>query len=79
MAAHHLQALDLVARGDWDGAHHIIQRHEDSLACLVHGYLHRIEGDNSNAAYWYRRAGHSLPDNTLQEEYARLYRQAGPV
>lgn len=79
MATHHLQSLELVAQGDWDGAHRIIQEYEDSLACLVHGYLHRVEGDNGNAAYWYHRAGQSIPVNSVPEEFDRLYTLAKQV
>ena len=72
MARDHLQILELAAAGQWDEAHRLAQRHADSHACLIHGYLHRVEGDLANAAYWYRRAGETVPDNTLQEEHARL-------
>jgi hypothetical protein len=46
---------------------------------MVHGYLHRVEGDEGNAAYWYRRAGKSLPANSLPEEFDRLYELAKQV
>jgi hypothetical protein len=29
----------------------------------VHAYLHRKEGDQDNAAYWFRRAGQPFADN----------------
>lgn len=76
MAAEHTQALELMAQGDWDGAHHLIQDYEDELACLIHGYLHREEGDISNANYWYSRVGQAVPDNSLEEEFERLYQRA---
>jgi len=79
MATQHLQSLELAAQGDWDGAHRIIQVYEDSLACMVHGYLHCVEGDKGNAAYWYRRAGQSLPAGSLPEEFDRLYELAKQV
>ena len=69
----HLHSLELAAQGDWDSAHKLIQNYNDSLACLIHGYLHRQEGDLDNAAYWYNRAGQQLPDNSLAEEFNRLY------
>lgn len=72
MASDHARALELVREGDWDAAHRTVQELDDELACLIHGYLHRIEGDLSNAAYWYRRANTSMPDNTLDEEHERL-------
>ena len=44
MAIEHQHALDLISKGDWDGAHQLIQDYNDELACLIHGYLHREEG-----------------------------------
>ncbi len=72
---YHRQALALIRAGDWDGAHTLVQDHEDSLACQIHGYLHRDEGDLPNATYWYRRAGVTLPENSLAEELERLQAQ----
>jgi len=68
----HKQALNLIATGDWDGAHTLIQGYKDELSCVIHGFLHRQEGDLSNANYWYNRAGHTLTDNTLEDELQRL-------
>lgn len=53
-----LRAVDLAVAGDWDAAHAIVQRDEtDPTACWIHAALHKIEGDESNSRYWYRRAG----------------------
>mgnify|MGYP000379596489 CR=1 FL=1 len=76
MAIEHIQALDLAAQGDWECAHSLIQEQHDELASLVHGYLHREEGDLSNANYWYSRAGQDIPDNSLEDEFNRLYQLA---
>lgn len=39
-------------------AHEIVRRDEDDvLTCRAHGIVHLMEGDTSNARYWYRRAG----------------------
>ena len=35
----------------------------------MHAYLHRKEGDLSNAGYWYRRAGKARPDASLDAEW----------
>ena len=72
MSAKHQHAIKLAREGDWDGAHRLIQDDDDSLSCQIHGYLHRAEGDFANAAYWYRRAGVPMPDNSLEQELARL-------
>jgi len=76
MAEEHIQALELTANGDWDGAHQLIQEYNDELACLIHGYLHREEGDESNASYWYGQVGRALPDNTLEQEFDHLLQMA---
>jgi len=52
-----LAALWWAAKGDWYAAHKIVQDESDTRAAWVHAYLHRVEGDLSNAGYWYRRAG----------------------
>lgn len=73
MACDHIKALDLAREGKWDEAHQLVQPHFDLKSCLIHGYLHRVEGDLSNARYWYRRANENMLDNTLAEELTRLY------
>jgi hypothetical protein len=45
------------ARGDWHTAHQTVQNDASLESAWVHAYLHRKEGDLSNARYWYRRAG----------------------
>jgi len=53
-----LQALDLALSGQWDAAHKIVQQYEaDTTAAWIHAVLHKIEGDQDNSRYWYRRAG----------------------
>jgi hypothetical protein len=36
--------------------------------------LHRKEGDLSNAAYWYRRAGQPVATDELAAEWERICR-----
>jgi hypothetical protein len=76
MTSIHRRALALVANDEWHEAHDLIQGEEDILSCLIHGYLHREEGDLNNASYWYNQANQVIPDNTLEEEYERLYQMA---
>jgi hypothetical protein len=55
------RAVDLALSGDWHGAHKIVQEHEDdATACWLHAVLHKIEGDESNSRYWYRRTAHAF-------------------
>ena len=53
-----LQAIDLALADKWDAAHEMVQKYEtDTTAAWIHAVLHKIEGDDSNSRYWYRRAG----------------------
>jgi hypothetical protein len=56
------RAVALLESGDWQAAHEIVQRDEDSrLSCWAHGIVHLMEGDRSNARYWYRQAKRPFP------------------
>ena len=56
------RAITLLETGDWQGAHTIVQKDEDSpLPCWAHGIVHIIEGDITNARYWYREAKRPFP------------------
>ena len=68
----YLQAMWFDAKGDWNKAHDIIQDIDDSKAALIHAYLHRKEGDSSNARYWYNRAGKPFPAVSLQQEWEQI-------
>ncbi len=72
MSSDYKRALQLEQAGDWEAAHQMVQPFSDQYACLIHAYLHRVEGDLSNARYWYQRAESKMPDNTLAEEWQRL-------
>jgi hypothetical protein len=72
VSADHSEILGLIELGDWEAAHRAVQVRSDTLSCLIHAYLHRLEGDSSNAHYWYTRAGETFPDNNLLQELARL-------
>ena len=64
----YLDSLWYAGKGDWDKAHTLIQDVEDKNAAWIHAYLHRKEGDNSNADYWYRRAEKKMPAASLEKE-----------
>ena len=59
-------------KGDWKKAHDLVNDLEGKDAALVHAYLHRKEGDHSNASYWYNRAKLNKPTNSLQEEWEEI-------
>jgi hypothetical protein len=67
-----VRALWHDARGSWDEAHRIAQSVDDAEGAWVHAYLHRKEGDLSNAGYWYSRAGRSRSRAPLDEEWEEL-------
>lgn len=67
-----LQALWYERKGDWHTAHARAQAQEEASGSWVHAYLHRVEGDLSNAAYWYRRAGKPEAKMSLVEEWESL-------
>lgn len=75
-----LIALWWDGKGEWDRAHDLAQAEDGSEAGLknsrdaawVHAYLHRKEGDRQNAGYWYRTAGHPMPDSSLEEEWRAI-------
>ena len=71
-----LTALDLLKAGGfrlgagWEKAHLICQRNAGSPAYdWVHALVHRIEGDDANAGYWYRRAGKTRHTGSVEEEW----------
>jgi len=67
-----LEALWWDAKGDWSRAHGRVDALETKEAMAVHAYLHRKQGDQSNADYWYRRAGEQYRRTTLDEEWNAL-------
>lgn len=66
---HALAGLWRDAKGDWKRAHEAAQQDEALDGPCDHGYLHRKEGDQSNAAYWYSRAGKPLCREPLDVEW----------
>ncbi len=68
-----LRSLQLDKDGDWDRAHGIAQSLSSQNGSRVHAYLHRKEGDLANASYWYSRAGISVPDFSLDQEWQDLF------
>jgi hypothetical protein len=67
-----LLALWWDAKGEWDKAHAEAQKDAGPQGCAVHAYLHRVEGDLSNAGYWYNRAGRTPAADALAAEWNRL-------
>ncbi len=70
-----LRALWLARKGDWDGAHRAATDLTNALGSRIHAHLHRVEGDLSNARYWYRQAGVEPETGTLEAEWEKLARE----
>lgn len=67
-----LKALWWDAKGNWDKAHRLAQDISSSDGSWVHAYLHRKEGDDGNAGYWYSRAGRSRSSLSLEQEWEEI-------
>ena len=66
-------ALWHAAHNDWTSAHDAAQSDETgSEAAWVHAHLHRIEGDEENARYWYDRAGKPPATGPLDTEWDEI-------
>ncbi|MBZ0166661.1 MAG: hypothetical protein K8I00_07615 [Candidatus Omnitrophica bacterium] len=69
-----LQALWWDANNNWKQAHRIAQDIATRDGSRVHAYLHRKEGDNFNAGYWYSQAGLPEFEGSLEAEWTDLVR-----
>jgi len=67
-----LQALWYDGHGDWLRAHELAQQAENAGGERVHAYLHRKEGDEANAAYWYQRCGCERFEGSLEAEWRAI-------
>ncbi|OIQ40545.1 MAG: hypothetical protein BM563_02340 [Bacteroidetes bacterium MedPE-SWsnd-G1] len=71
-----LKSLWYEANGDWNASHNIAQDLHTEMGSWIHAYLHRKEGDDWNAGYWYRQANKSFPESTLEEELKAMIEYA---
>ncbi|RLQ87728.1 hypothetical protein [Notoacmeibacter ruber] len=78
-AAEALEALTLLRANDyspgpqWKKAHEIAQAHEgEAVFDHIHAIVHRIEGDEGNARYWYHRAGIEPSEASIVDELEAL-------
>ena len=60
------------AKGDWERAHGLVDELETNEGMAVHAYLHRKQGAQSNADYWYARAGRGFYRVDLEAEWEAL-------
>jgi hypothetical protein len=69
-----LRAMWMLRKGDWNGAHDLVSEISTKMASRIHAHLHRVEGDLSNAGYWYGQAGVKKESGPLDEEWAAIVR-----
>lgn len=67
-----VEALWWDAKGDWARAHGLVDDLSTPEGMAVHAYLHRKEGVEWNAEYWYSRAGRRYHRPTLEAEWEAL-------
>ncbi len=68
-----LKALNHIKADNWEAAHTIAQSKEGNPDYdRIHALLHRIEGDEWNAKYWYRRCNTPFPEISAEEETEML-------
>lgn len=67
-----LQALWWEAKGDWEKAHKIAQDITGADAAWIHAYLHRKEGSDGNASYWYSYARKPESTQSLDDEWEQI-------
>ena len=65
-------AIWYILRDNWDLAHETVQKLNTEIACRFHAYLHRVEGDLGNAAYWYSRAYMEPTTASLETELSGI-------
>jgi hypothetical protein len=68
----YLLALWNDAKGNWNEAHNIVQEIDHPDAAWIHAYLHRKEGDEFNAKFWYNLAGKKFATYSLAEEWEEI-------
>lgn len=67
-----IEALWWDAKGFWEKAHMIAQDEHSADGAWVHAYLHRKEGEDWNAAYWYRQAKKPVCHENLEQEWREI-------
>jgi hypothetical protein len=72
LLSRNLEALWFDAKGNWEKAHNIVQETSGVDGDWIHAYLHRKEGDLSNASYWYSKVGKTRPAVSLDLEWEQL-------
>lgn len=67
-----LQGLWWDKKGDWAKAHELCQSADCTEGDWVHAYLHRVEGDEGNASYWYNRCRKPFYFGNVADEWEAI-------
>ncbi|TXF90935.1 hypothetical protein FUA23_03805 [Neolewinella aurantiaca] len=67
-----IAALWWLCNHNWQKGHDLIDRAPGQDAAWVHALMHRMEGDQANARYWYSRAGREVGTSTIGQEVEDL-------
>ena len=68
-----LKAGNLEPGPEMERVHEICQAHEgDPAFDWLHALVHRIEGDDQNAEYWYRRACKTRHPGSVADEWQSI-------
>jgi hypothetical protein len=67
-----LKGLWWAGKDQWDKAHTLVMDEGGKDCARVHAYLHRLEKDEENARYWYRRAGTAMASGSFKDEWAEI-------
>jgi hypothetical protein len=68
-----LAAAGFTIGPQWQAVHEICQSREGEQPFdWGHALCHRIEGDDGNAGYWYRRAGKPVATGPFADEWAAM-------
>jgi hypothetical protein len=59
-------------KGNWSRAHEIAQDIGSPEGSWVHAYLHRKQGDEGNAGYWYGQANQPHTRQPLDAEWEEI-------
>jgi hypothetical protein len=69
-----LTGLWWAGKDQWDTAHSLVMDEGGKDSARVHAYLHRLEKDEENARYWYRRAGVPAASGAMKVEWTEIAR-----
>ncbi|HEU5457497.1 MAG TPA: hypothetical protein VFU68_02645 [Terracidiphilus sp.] len=67
-----VEALWWDAKGERARAHELVDDLETREGMAVHAYLHRRDGEEENAEYWYKRAGRWFYRERVDDEWEAL-------